>query len=199
MSDSPIKKEVVIGDCRACGCSRRAYCKGFCEPHYRRFKKYGDPCAGKTPKGAPLEFLKSIPITDECVEWPYLVNEAGYGQVRFYGKMMNAHRASLIIHKGGPSSEWLHAAHAPRICHNRRCVNPRHLRWATPTANMRDRDLDGTTFYPAGERHGASKLTAENVASIRSSKRSQKELAEIYGVSKQLISRVIRGERWRHV
>lgn len=196
---SPIRKEVTIGDCRLEGCARRAYCKGYCEPHYRRFKKYGDPSGGKTPKGEPESFLRCIHQTDDCIEWPYLVNAAGYGQVRFEGRMMNAHRAALIIHCGAPPSDEMHAAHAPLICHNRRCVNPRHLRWATPSSNMRDRDIDGTTFIATGERQGASKLTEQDVAGIRASNKPQKELAELYGVSKQQISKIVRRERWTHV
>lgn len=32
----------------------------------------------------------------------------------------------------------------PVICHNRGCVNPRHLRWGTRQDNIADRILDGT-------------------------------------------------------
>lgn len=194
-----IVREERIGDCGAAGCERPAYCKGYCEPHYRRFKKYGDPNGGRTPNGEPLRFLRAIPATDECVEWPYLTSEGGYGQVRLGGKMMNAHRASLIIHVGLPPSTEMHAAHAPKECHNRRCVNPRHLRWATPKENMRDRHLDGTTFCAAGESHGAAKLTSSDVREIRASGKPQKELAEAYGVSKQTICKIIKRQRWANV
>lgn len=194
-----IKREERIGDCRVPDCDRSAYCKDYCEPHYRRFAKYGDPLAGKTPIGAPIAFLRNIHVTDDCVDWPFHVTDGGYGQIRFNGTNTNAHRVSLIIHKGGPESDDMHAAHAPEICHNRLCVNPRHLRWATPQENMRDRGLDGTQVRPAGEAHGASKLTTELVLEIRTSEKPQKELAEIHGVSKQTISRIIRRERWSHV
>lgn len=29
--------------CPVAGCDRDVYCKGYCEPHYRRFRKFGDP------------------------------------------------------------------------------------------------------------------------------------------------------------
>jgi hypothetical protein len=196
---SAIRREVIIGDCHVESCNRRVYCKGHCEPHYRRLKRHGDPLGGKTPNGEPGRFLRGIPDTDNCVEWPYLVNSSGYGQVRLKGKMMNAHRAALIMHCGKPPSEGMHAAHAPLICHNRRCVNPRHLRWATPSSNMLDRNIDGTAFFAVGERQGSSKLTEQDVSDIRASRQPQKELAEIYGVSKQQISKIIRRERWAHV
>ena len=194
-----IKKDVTIGDCRAPDCERSAYCKGYCEPHYRRFTKYGDPLKGKTPIGAPITFLTNVAETDDCIDWPFGVTDAGYGQIRYNGTTTNAHRVSLIIHSGEPQSDDMHAAHAPEICHNRLCVNPRHLRWATPQENMRDRAIDGTQARPAGESHGASKLTTEMVLDIRLSNKPQKELAAIHGVSKQTISRIIRRERWSHV
>lgn len=194
-----IVKEERIGACRADDCDRSAYCKGYCEPHYRRFAKYGDPLAGKTPVGAPMAFLRNIPATDDCVEWPFRITGGGYGQIRFGGMNTNAHRVSLIIHKGEPESNNMHAAHAPEICHNRLCVNPRHLRWATPQQNMLDRGIDGTQVHLAGEAHGASKLTTEMVLKIRASRKSQKDLAETYGVSHKTISKIIRRERWSHV
>lgn len=194
-----IVREERIGACGVRGCNRAAYCKGYCEPHYRRFAKYGDPLAGKTLNGAPLAFLRNIPETDDCVEWPFRTTDGGYGQVRFNGTNTNAHRVSLIIHKGEPESDDMHAAHAPEICHNRLCVNPRHLRWATAKENMRDRGLDGTQVRLAGEAHGASRLTTELVLKIRASNKPQKELAAIHGVSKQTISRIMRRERWSHV
>jgi hypothetical protein len=193
-----ILKDVTIGDCRVQSCTAPAYCKGFCEPHYRRLLTHGNPTAGKTFKGEPVAFLLSIPQTDDCVNWPYRVGGNGYGHVRLNGKMMNAHRASLIIHSGADGNH-LHAAHAPNKCHNRLCVNPRHLRWATPQANMQDRHLDGTTHRPVGSLHGAAVLTEKAVIAIRKSQESQKALAEVYGVSKQTISKIIRRERWAHV
>ena len=194
-----IVREERIGNCRAPNCDAAAYCKGYCDRHYRRFKAYGDPMAGKTPKGDPIRFLQSIPATDACVEWPYQVGTEGYGQIRFDGKMMNAHRASLIIHGGQAEPKEMHAAHAPKTCHNRLCVNPRHLRWATPKSNMHDRVLDGTMHGPKGELHGAAILNEQSVIAIRESRQSQKALAEVYGVSKQTISKIIRRERLSHV
>jgi hypothetical protein len=155
--------------------------------------------SGKTEKGKPIEFLKAICNTDLCVDWPFHLNSAGYGQVRFGGKMMAAHRASLIIHKGEPPFPYLHAAHEPTICHNRQCVNPKHIRWATPKQNMRDRAIDGTQVRLSGESHGASKLSENDVLAIRAADTPQRLLAAQYGVSIQTISKIQRRERWAHV
>ena len=195
-----IKKEVTIGDCRVECCDRQTYAKGYCEPHYRRLRKYGDPLGGKTLRGSPHQFLKDIQRieTDECVIWPFHIQSTGYGQVRFRGANINAHRAALILSTGVDPAEK-HAAHEPVVCHNRACVNPRHLRWATPAENMQDRAKDGTQPRPFGELQGSSKLTQEDVASIRGSKKRQKELAKEYGVSRSQISRIVRRERWAHV
>jgi hypothetical protein len=100
---SPIKREVTIGNCRAFGCEGVAYSKGYCESHYRRFRKYGDPLAGKTPSREPELFLRKITETDACIDWPYQVNENGYGQIRYAGKMMNAHRSSIPATRSVPT------------------------------------------------------------------------------------------------
>lgn len=194
-----IKKEVVIGDCLVLDCNRNAYCKGYCEPHYRRYHKYGNPLAGKTPNYSCLAFLKNIKKTDECIEWPFYVSEDGYGQVRLNGKMMNAHRASLILNIGPPQNKKLHAAHSPVICHNRRCVNPKHLRWATASQNAKDRRKDCTQHDTSGSNHGAAKLTEADVIDIRSSSKNQRQLAKKYDVSFQTISKIINRQRWQHV
>lgn len=196
-----IKKDVTIGDCRVGGCSRHAYCKGYCEPHYRRAHKHGDPLAGKTVNYSCLAFLRKAVAsdTDECIEWPFRITKGGYGQVRYGGKNQNAHRVALILSEGEPKDESLHAAHEPIVCHNRSCVNPKHIRWATPKENMCDRKIDGTQPRMRGERHGAAKLTDAQVIKIRASSNLQRDLAEMYGVSIQQISRIITRKRWRHV
>lgn len=196
---SAIKKEVVIGDCPVNGCFNSISCKGFCERHYRRFLKYGDPIAGKTEKGAPIKFLENLPDLDGCINWPFRITADGYGQIRYQGKNTNAHRISLIVNKGEPDNLTDQAAHKPLVCHNRACVNPNHLRWASPKENCLDRKIDKTEADFRGSKHGASKLTEREVIKIRKSNKLQKHLAEIYGVSKQTISRIQRLERWKHV
>ncbi len=60
--------------------------------------------------------------------------KTGYGQFRFEGKTLSAHRASYILYKGKiPSNKCvLH------ICDNKLCINPNHLRVGTQSENIID-------------------------------------------------------------
>lgn len=39
------------GKCSCKGCKGNAYCRGYCEGHYRRWKRHGSPYGGKRAKG----------------------------------------------------------------------------------------------------------------------------------------------------
>lgn len=81
---------------------------------------------------------------DDCLEWPYARGTNGYGHVHVDGITTTAHRVVLTLHRGDPPDPTLEAVHAPIVCHNPGCVNPRHLRWATHAENMADTIIDGT-------------------------------------------------------
>lgn len=68
---------------------------------------------------------------DECWEWKGANNGKGYGQIGYNGKVKRAHRISYEINIG----EIPEGMQIDHICGNRSCVNPHHLRIATPTQN----------------------------------------------------------------
>ena len=87
-------------------------------------------------------------------------------------------------------------------CRNRHCVNPNHLRWGTHQDNTDDMMRDGTS--PVGNKNGNSKLTEEQVLSIRREyeeieEMTKQQLADKYGVSRVLISRIINRKIWTHI
>lgn len=89
------------------------------------------------------------------------------------------------------------AAHAPQVCHQPACINPRHLRWALPDENMGDRVLDGTSNR--GSRHGNSILNEDDVATIRNSNLSASDLAGRFGVSEATVRDVTTRRTWSHL
>ncbi len=109
---------------------------------------------------------------------------------------MCGHRVMCILAHGEPLTERHEAAHS---CGNgsKGCLNPNHLRWATPVDNHKDKVAHGTLSF--GSQHYAAKLTDESIAQILMDTREQKTIARDYGVSQSTVSLVKSGKRWRHV
>ena len=75
-----------------------------------------------------------------------------------------------------------------------------NLRWDARARNADDRCRHGT--QDQGEAHGWAKLTAEQVRAIRQRYAEgdilQRELAALYGVTHQTVSKIVRGDIWRY-
>lgn len=142
------------------------------------------------------EFLENLPYSDGCIEWPWGTFQSGYARVnikrgqRFFGR--RAHRIVCEIYHGPPSSPDLQACHS---CHNRKCVNPRHIRWDTCQANHDDKVAIGS--QTKGETHGRALLTWAEVDRIRTETRPYKEWAQMFGVSVATIAQVRSGRIWK--
>lgn len=136
--------------------------------------------------------------TDDCILWPHGKSSNGYGQIWVSGQQASTHRLSCeMAHGAPPTPEHTGAAHS---CRNRHCLNPRHLRWATPTENQNDRIKDGTSIR--GERHGMAKLTEFDVRAICHYVKcgtQQKVLADHFGVTQTQISRIVHRKSWTHL
>lgn len=134
--------------------------------------------------------IKAAPA--ECVEWPFARSGSGYGVIRLPGQSPQlAHRLALERQVGPPPEPGMVAAHEPLVCHNSICVNAHHLRWATQSENLADMAKDGT--HGQGENHARARLSSADVVDIRADNRSNKVLAEEYGVTSVHIGRIRRG------
>lgn len=180
-------KAIYIG-CSVDGCNSDHLAKGFCSKHYLRYKRHGDPLANPSNRGEPLTWLQKNRSHQgqECLEWPFGHKSAGYGSVLYRGKIMGAHRAMCFEAHGDPLSANMEAAHS---CGNGHlgCVNPRHLRWATPVDNYKDRLAHGRN----------RRLSDEQCAEIVDLARTvpQARLAERFGVSASFVCRLVSGDR----
>lgn len=173
-------------------------CNGYCGAHSQRLRRHGS--TEHHPR-----FRKRISwlednagfCGDECLDWPFSVNDTGRGRVMINGHRTSAPRAMCILAHGEPPTPEHEAAHS---CGRGRqgCVNPKHLRWATKAENGRDRRDHGTL---RGERVHLAKLTEEQVRYIRAQrgKRSASDIAEQFGVSGPSISSIWHRRSWAWV
>lgn len=183
--------------CSIDGCCKPACnSRGWCVAHYSRWRRYGDPLAGRVPHGEASRWLLDHVTfsSDDCLIWPFARMHTGYGRVWLNGRLQVASRAMCELAHGNPPSRNYYAAHS---CGKGRdgCVNPKHLSWKTRLENEADKRAHGTVAR--GEKNGRAKLSDADVMRIRELAGAvpQKELAAMFGVSPSLISMVIAGHR----
>lgn len=128
-----------------------------------------------------------------CWMWPGVLSKEGYGRIRRFGKLIQAHRVYYErVHGQIPDGLDIdHLCHTRDktcpggiTCLHRRCVNPDHLAPVTLPENVR--------------RGRNAKLTDAQVREIRAArgKAGYRELAKRYGVRPQYIHTLWRGEAW---
>jgi hypothetical protein len=170
------------GDAHAPGSAR-----GWCTKHYQRWQSHGDPLTTKfDPQqtkriNAWLEQHADY-AGDDCLKWPFRVNDHGRGMVTLAGVQMTAPRAMCTLAHGKPPTPEHETAHNCGKGHEG-CINPRHLRWDTAAGNQADKVLHGTIIR--GEAVNTAKLTEDQVREIRriGSTMARKETAAMFEVS----------------
>jgi hypothetical protein len=78
-----------------------------------------------------------------------------------------------------------------------------NLEWATRSENMRHADKTGLRIVAKGSSHYAACFTEEQVANIRfryaNAGVSQRQLANEFGVCREVIRDMVQGRTWKHV
>jgi hypothetical protein len=144
-------------------------------------------------------FNSQLIVADSgCWEWTLGRSQDGYGKVKRLGRMIPTHKWMLEHSLGRPLGMGMVTRH---MCHNRLCCNPDHLAEGTPLENVMDRVQAGRSIGPRGETQGHSKLTTPQVLDIKRTIciRTDKELAQLYGVNRTCIARIRNGTRWAHI
>lgn len=140
-------------------------------------------------------FMRHVEVAEDgCWLWTASKINTGYGQFRFQGTMKLAHRLMLERKLGRAISVNMEALHS---CRNRHCVNPEHLREGTRQENMDDKVKDSTEN--SGEKNGQSKLTEEQVRTIRADTRTSYTICKEYRVSSATIRDIKCRKTWSHV
>lgn len=143
-------------------------------------------------------FRSKVKVSEDgCWIWQAATTEAGYGRFSLNGKTQEAHRASYELFRG-PIPPGMMVRH--KVCNNPLCVNPFHLELGTQKENMEDMiELDRQA---KGESHGLSELTEANVLEIRGLSAdglSQQIIADMFGISRSQVSKIVNRKNWRHI
>lgn len=134
----------------------------------------------------------------DCWEWLAGINSTGRGNFKFKGKDVKAHRMAYMLWYQEDIPDGMLVCHT---CDNGKCVNPAHLYLGTYKDNARDAFARGRRIILYGDNDPKSKLTSNQVIEIvdlwKSTFYSQRELGEIFGVSRSTIEGIISGKIWK--
>jgi hypothetical protein len=174
------------------GCDRTTTTTRLCCVHYSRLKRTGTT----DKRRESIDILRELMAleTDECIDWPAGQASRGYGALHLAGKKWRANRLACVLAHGPAPADRPHAAHS---CGRPICVNPRHLRWASPAENSRDRLNHGT--YLRGTRAPRNRLTEDDVRAVRkmiASGLTHREVAQRFGVHLGTVTSIINGSNW---
>ena len=136
---------------------------------------------------------------DGCWRWTGSKTPKGYGYIRGDARdsaLLLVHRVSWMLNNG-PVPEGLCVLHS---CDVRDCVRPDHLFLGTNQDNSSDMVAKGRS--PRGERHGAAKLTDDNVMAMLDMLHDgikQSMISRLFGISNSVVSEIWTGKAWRHI
>jgi hypothetical protein len=118
--------------CKIEDCDRDHYGRGWCEMHWKRWKRHGDPNINLRPDrvhGTPEQrFWTRVDKSGECWQWTGNIGPYGGGVFRLSRDATVApHRLVYRIHVG-PIPDGMLVA---QRCGNKVCVRPEHLKLIT--------------------------------------------------------------------
>lgn len=145
-----------------------------------------------------MRWISTVALTyegPECLIWPFGRTSYGYGKLHVGKRQTSAHRFICEQVYGDPPTADHDATH---LCGrgNDGCVNPNHLCWKTHIENMDDKLIHGS--HTRGEKVGTSKLTEDDVRSIRRLCRlmTQSAVARMYDLDHTTVYGIVHGKRW---
>lgn len=202
----------IVGprECKIAGCGKSAHrndggVRGWCVVHYKRWERNGDPEAGRTRVGALMRWIEDHLdyAGDDCIKWPFSMDERGPSTMKFRGRMAGAARVMCILAHGEPPTPDHEAAHRCGNGHEG-CMNRNHLRWATCAENSQDAIRHGTHsgLRYVGENHHMAKLTNETAGLAKqmiADGYRNVEIADRLMVKPPTISSIRNGRTWRHI
>lgn len=167
--------------CLAENCDSKPIAKGFCDKHYRKFRKYGDP-------NFEVREMHGMKKTKPYRTWRHIKD-------RCFNENDIAYK-----HYGGRGitmcNEWVnsftafynHVGDAPTSKHQLDRINndgnyePNNVRWVLPAVNSRNKR--------------STKLTVSDVLDIRESHDTVENIAKKFNVSESHVYRIRNNSTW---
>jgi len=120
---------------------------------------------------------------DVCWEWKGSINKKdGRPYFTVEGRKRPAYNVALEAFIGHAPDSGCVARHR---CDNPICCNPTHLDWGSKQDNSDD--------MVSRERHGLPKTVIRAIRTLLKEERSQQEIADLYGVSRETVSSIATG------
>lgn len=117
--------------CSFPGCGRKHFGLGLCQGHYNQKRKGQHLSKLFSLLTIKERLLRQTEITPTCWNWMGGKSSYGYGVISIDGEMHLCHRLSYKEWAGDlPDDRYI-----DHKCHNPSCINPAHLRPATPKQN----------------------------------------------------------------
>ena len=148
------------------------------------------PEHGEARRKANFMEKVSVDPVSGCWFWNGSMGGTGYGHFRVHDRMMNAHRASWLMHRG-PIPAGIFVLHR---CDIRQCVYPSHLFLGTHDENMRD--MTSKNRACSGENHRFCTILDATVLEIRrrgGAGETGASIARSLGISKAQANKIING------
>jgi len=143
-------------------------------------------------------FEKHVIKQEGCWSWNGCPSKK-YKALQYEGKIIGAHRASWILHKG-QIPDGMYVCHT---CDNPECTNPEHLFLGTPTDNVLDMHKKERAKVVRGEKIYGSKLISEQVIEIKkllqNSNLTLKEIGNMFNVHTVTIYDIKHEKTWKHI
>lgn len=181
--------------CSVDGCTAVHYGLGFCNIHYQRYRRLGDPLAAKS-RGYQTRWVQTrvaellVDPSPECVLVPWELKNGSYGKITVNGTKMRLNHAVLVL-SGRPRP--LSNEVTRHLCGNVPCINPGHIKVGTHLENSADCERHGRIAY--GNKMPQTRITDDQVREIRASTEPPTVIGRRLGVHPSTVSNIRNGHR----
>jgi HNH endonuclease len=199
-----VDKRIKNRFCEINGCDSKHYGKGYCQKHYSKYRKYGNPLESFQRQSIEERlFSKYAKNENGCWIFAGYKDKKGYGHIGIAAegsdkKRVRAHRLSYSLFVGEIPDGMM-------ICHRcdtPSCINPDHLFVGTAQDNTDDMFSKNRWKggFEKGVRPAVTKFTEQDILRMKELYQSgvkQVDIAKEYRTSQGHISNIILGRAWK--